>query len=389
MEIKQLESSLKEFYGKLKANKSSLHPIDVLIPISVAYILLPNNPIPSNTFAVTWTIWQLIFSPKKLRWAMWPIATVLLVSVRTWWLNEPPGLVSGADGLMIVASMLAAVNINQKRWYFILISCLAALPLAALQLSPKPWTPNPFVGVNPGGYLLGLLLVIAIAWYSKPGKSLISVIASIMASALALLLVWQTGSRAALVSSFLALAIVFLRERMQDKSVWREISLLTIFTALCLGLKQLISPSSSGVPGLNISSDLGRILIGKCYLNLPLTGNNRLLYGVGFERPKEFCQEIINGGIADHSHNLYLQIWANSGILGLLGVALLAILLIQAWLKVGSDLDVFTRRAGKVALLYLIFQGFFDLSLLHLPIIQVFTGITLSAPIRKMSLNSA
>lgn len=83
MEIKQLESSLKEFYGKLKANKSSLHPIDVLIPISVAYILLPNNPIPSNTFAVTWTIWQLIFSPKKLRWAMWPIATVLLVTVRT------------------------------------------------------------------------------------------------------------------------------------------------------------------------------------------------------------------------------------------------------------------------------------------------------------------
>ena len=164
---------------------------------------------------------------------------------------------------------------------------------------------------------------------------------------------------------------------------------MSILGVATIGVKQFFSTSSSGIPGLNISSDFGRILIKKCYFYLPFTGNNRLLFGISFERPKEFCQEIINGGIADHSHNLYLQIWANSGILGLLGVALLAILLIQAWLKVGSDLDVFTRRAGKAALLYLIFQGFFDLSLLHLPIIQVFTGITLSAPIRKMSLNSA
>ncbi|WP_288918663.1 hypothetical protein, partial [uncultured Synechococcus sp.] len=74
-----------------------------------------------------------------------------------------------------------------------------------------------------------------------------------------------------------------------------------------------------------------------------------------------------------------------SGLLGILGVSLLIFLLLQAWSKAESQLDVFILRAGQAALFYTIFQGIFDVSLLHLPILQVFTGITLSIPFSTMT----
>lgn len=385
MEIEPSNTIMEWPSRRYKLNNLTLNPIDALIPISAALILIPNNPIYGNALATSWTVLQLIFSPKKMRWAMWPLATVLLISIRSWWLNEVPNLASSADSLLIMASMVAASGVNQNRWKFILVSPLFALPFLLLHIGPKPWTPNPMVGVNPGGYLLGLLVVFAVAWYSKSGKSLIGIIASGLLVILAFILAWQTGSRAALVSSLFALTIIFLRERSQHHPLWRDLSILTIIGVATLGAKQFFSPSSSGIPGLNISSDFGRILIGKCYFHLPFTGNNRFLFGIGFERPKEFCQQLINGGVADHSHNLFLQIWANSGLLGILGVSLLIILLLQAWAKAESQLDVFIRRAGQAALFYAIFQGLFDISLLHLPILQVFTGITLSIPFSTMT----
>lgn len=385
MEIEPPNTPMDWLSRRYKVYNLMLNPIDALIPISAALILIPNNPIYGNALATSWTVLQLIFSPKKMRWAMWPLATVLLISIRSWWLNEVPNLASSTDSLLIMASMVAASGVNQNRWKFILISPLFALPFLLLHIGPKPWTPNPMAGVNPGGYLLGLLVVFAVAWCSKSGKSLIEIIASGLLVILAFILAWQTGSRAALVSSVLALTIIFLRDRSKHHTLWRDLSLLTILGVATLGVKQFLSPSSSGIPGLNISSDFGRILIGKCYFHLPFTGNNRLLFGIGFERPKEFCQQMINGGVADHSHNLFLQIWANSGLLGILGVSLLIFLLLQAWSKAESQLDVFILRAGQAALFYTIFQGIFDVSLLHLPILQVFTGITLSIPFSTMT----
>jgi hypothetical protein len=360
--------------------------VDLLLPAAALTFLLPLNPIISSVFATSWTMAQLLLAPDEKRWALWPMAFVLLVMARTWWLNEMPHPASGQDLLILVASFLAATAVGKRRWPLLLALPLGILPVLISQIGPKPWTPNPLVGANQGAYLLGLILIIAIGWLCQKSKTWWVTATASSSAVLALLLIWQTASRAALLSCFLAIGFVFLRERAKRKEkTLPAIVLLTTISLVGLGIKQLIRPSTTGIPGLNPSSDLGRLLIGKCYLSLPLTGSNRFLYGVGFERPKDFCHQLINNGVADHAHNLYLQLWANTGILGLLGLGFAIYLLVNKLRFTEDQLDPLLRRIGMAALVYTLLQGCFDISLLHWPVTQVFTGILLAIPFSKTS----
>ena len=354
--------------------------LDLLLPLAALLFLLPLNPIFSSIAASTWTMAQLLRSPSEKRWALWPLAVVMLVMARTWWLNEMPHPASGQDLLLLIASFLAATGISRKRWPLLIALPISVLPILLTQLGSKPWTPNPLVGPNQGAYLLGLILLMALAWCWQETKHLWIKFLSVFSSVLAVLLIWQTASRAALASALIAVSFVYLRERARKGNIWQPLLLLLAITTLGIGIKQLLRPSSTGIPGLHLSSDLGRILIGQCYLKLPFSGSNRLLYGVGFERPEEFCHQIINGGIADHAHNIYLQLWANSGLLGLVGLSIFAVLLFSYWRKSENYLDPLPRRIGQAALIYTLIQGCLDASLLHWPVTQVFTGILLAIP---------
>jgi O-antigen ligase len=95
----------------------------------------------------------------------------------------------------------------------------------------------------------------------------------------------------------------------------------------------------------------------------------------------QFCHQLINGGVADHAHNIYLQLWADTGLLGLLGLLLLVLLLLHSWQRVEMQLQPFPRRLGQAALIYTALQGCFDISLLHWPVTQVFTGVLLAIPL--------
>ena len=353
-----------------------LMPLDLLLPLGGLLFLLPLNPLLSSVPAAAWVMAQLVLAPKQKRWALWPLAMVVMLMARTWWLNEMPHPASSQDGLLLVASLLAATGVSQTRWPWLLRFSLLPLPLLLTQISAKPWTSNPLVGANQAAYLLGLLLIIAIAWCWQRTAPL-----AVLSAILALLMVWQTSSRAALLSSVLALGFVYLRERSKETRLLPNLLILIALAIAGLAGKQLLSPSANGIPGLDPRSDMGRLAIGQCYFNLPFSGNNRLLHGVGFERPKEFCHQIINGGIADHAHNLYLQLWANSGLLGLIGLGLLITLLLNSWRQSEGLLEPLTRRVGKAALVYTLLQCFFDVSLIHWPITIVFTGILLAIPL--------
>ena len=145
--------------------------------------------------------------------------------------------------------------------------------------------------------------------------------------------------------------------------------------------KQLLSPSSAGIPGIDLSSDTGRLAIARCYSAIPFSGNNRFLYGIGFDRADEFCRDPIQGGVAEHAHNLYLQLFANTGVLGLFGLVVLLALLVQAWRSAAHEMDPFPRAAGQLVLLYTLIQGFVDLSLLHWPVTLILTGVLLGIPL--------
>ena len=101
---------------------------------------------------------------------------VLLLFSRSWWLNEMPHPVAAQDGVLLVGSfdvrsmrvcrsldqLLASAIVVLPSFYFFNWE-LASVP-RSLGGVGRHWTPNHWAGVNQGAYLLGLLLLIAIAW---------------------------------------------------------------------------------------------------------------------------------------------------------------------------------------------------------------------------------
>ena len=136
------------------------------------------------------------------------------------------------------------------------------------------------------------------------------------------------------------------------------------------------------MPGLKAGSDAGRIFIAECYSWLPFTGHNRFIYGIGFHRQKEFCQQFFQGKPFDHAHNIYLQSWANMGLLGILAIAIIGVLLWQAWAKtsVASSSNSFMVNVGISTSLYVFMLGFLDASLMHWPTLLIISGVFLATP---------
>ena len=367
--------------------------VDLLLPAAVLIFLLPINPSISSIPAVLWVLLQLTFAPKDRRWAAWPMVFVLLLFSRSWWLNEMPHPVAAQDGLLLVAGLMSAACVPSSRWPGLLRLLLVPLAVLLFQLGSSPlfpdhlvrvgrhWTPNHWAGANQGAYLLGLLLLIAIAWCWRYPQPRLERITSLVTAAVAALMVWQTGSRAALLAAALSVCLLWLRQQASRAMVWRSVALLGLGSVTALLAKQLLSPSSAGIPGVDLSSDAGRLAIAHCYSAIPFSGNNRFLYGIGFDRADQFCRDPIQGGVAEHAHNLYLQLFASSGILGLFGLVLLLLLLGLSWRAAGAQLDPLTSRAGQLMLAYTLIQGCFDLSLLHWPVTLVVTGLALGIPL--------
>ena len=355
--------------------------VDLLLPVSVLMFLLPVNPSISSIPAVLWVLLQLTFAPNGRRWAAWPMVFVLLLLSRSWWLHEMPHPVAAEDGVLFVAALLASACVTPQRWPVLLRLQLLVLPFLLFQLGPKPWTPNPLAGANQGGYVLGLLLLLAFAWFWQSKQSYWQSLLAGGATALAGVMVWQTGSRAAVVAAVVSAALLWIKQGSRFGVFWKRGVLLLGLGAVALAFKQLLRPSSTGIPGIDLSSDTGRLAIAQCYGAIPFSGNNRFLYGIGFDRAGEFCADPIHGGVADHAHNLYLQLFASTGVLGLFGFLLLLAMLLRAWHISSSTMDAYPRQVGQLVLLYTLIQGCLDLSLLHWPVTLVLTGVLLGIPL--------
>ena len=143
---------------------------------------------------------------------------------------------------------------------------------------------------------------------------------------------------------------------------------------------RVILSSNSSLPGLKAGSDLGRLMAYECFAALPFTGNNRLIYGVGFDRVGELCKVEFQGLTLDHAHNLYLQIWASTGILGVMGIILIVLLLLQQYSRIQELMPEPIRLCWQAASVYVLAQGFFDASLLHWPVILIYTGVLVGIP---------
>ncbi len=347
---------------------------DPLLALAGVLYLLPLPPAWSTGAVLAWLVLQLLDGPAGDRWRHWPLAALLLALVRPWVRGEMPHPVSAEDLLLLALSFVASTGLTVARWQRLLPWLLPPLAVA-LFAGPRPWTPNPLAGVNQGAYLLGLLTVAAAAWTSALPGPLRQRWPGAVLMLVGLWGMWRTGSRACLVASLLAGLAVLLAERARrGQPLLRPLLLAAIAGAAALGLKNLL-----GHPGIGIdwTSDSGRVQGYGCWAGLPFSGDNRLLWGVGFHRPGAFCQQPIHGSPLSHAHNLFLQLWGNTGLLGLLAMGLLALLFWRLWRGGGaSDL---TRRLGQGALVYTLLQGCFDVALLHWPLLQVATATLVAA----------
>jgi len=110
-----------------------------------------------------------------------------------------------------------------------------------------------------------------------------------------------------------------------------------LLLALAIGLMALIgsSPDSMLPLGLdqmygeeNLENDASRLKVYSCDLGLPFTGNNRFIWGVGYgSAMRGMCSADDVGRNLSHSHNLVLQIWAETGL-----VATLFLVLASGWI---------------------------------------------------------
>jgi len=355
--------------------------IDLLLPAAIILFLMPINPVISSVPASLWVMLQLAFAPAEKRWALWPMAFVILATARTWWLHEMHNPASSEDILLVVASFLAASWLSASRWTLLLKMLLIPLPLIAINLGSPPWTVNSFVGRNPNAYLIGLVAVISICMLFDQHKNKIDYVIPFIASILSILLLWQAQSRAGIIATAAAIGIIKLKD---EYFRGRFLKAFTITAAagiaMLISLKFMRPSSIINAAGIDYKSDLGRLQIQNCFIQLPFSGNNRFIYGIGFEHKDKFCTDEVITGVLEHAHNIYIQVWANAGIIGFTGMLLFMALLIAQWRKKDKYLNPTLSRVGLAILIYVLLQGAFDASIIYWPVTQVFTGILLAIP---------
>lgn len=104
---------------------------------------------------------------------------------------------------------------------------------------------------------------------------------------------------------------------------------------------------------------------------------------LAFFHKSSFCQNPVSSGMLNHAHNLYLQLWANTGVLGLLSIAIFSVYLWTIWRS--ANLPHILQKVGLSVVVYLLLINCFDVSLFHWPVTQMFTGIFLAIPMSRIS----
>ncbi len=360
--------------------------LDLLLPCSIALFLLPFDPRLSTLPIAIWLLIQLISSDQFSRLVLWPWFTLLLLSTRVWWFNDPPHPASINDVVLLLSGVVAGLSISPRRWSRLLFFPVIGFLPTLFTFSSKPWTPNPFIGANQGAYVFGLFLSILSVWSLVNFKKYFQLWMALPLAVIVFALLWQTGSRAALVSAIIASVIPYVMCQAREYRLWKSVVVVTAAMAFIYILRVILS-SNPGLPGFKSGSDLGRLMAYDCFSRLPFTGNNRFIYGVGFDRVKELCQVDFQGLILDHAHNLYLQVWASTGILGILAIILLVVFLVQQYKIAYTHMPCDLQSCWQAVCIYTLAQGFFDASLLHWPVTLMVTGIFLGIPLSFRSLS--
>lgn len=153
---------------------------------------------------------------------------------------------------------------------------------------------------------------------------------------------------------------------------------------------QLAQGSGGGGIGLiygeeNLENDAARLKLWSCYAHLPFTGNNRFIWGVGYERAwRVLCTAREVGRPLSHAHNLLFQVWGENGLFGtvfLLGWLgwIGARVIRNARLPLGPK-DSVALFGSSALVVYLLGFNLFELGMVKVPLFLMAFGLFLASP---------
>jgi hypothetical protein len=377
---------------------------DAAWPVAVALLCLDARYAAYLTVLV-WLIWRLLLQVQR-----YPLAVVFLLLLGAqagqFVLERDLQPSSASDPLVIALGFVAMLGRTEAQWRCTLRwLALAIVPLAlwASGQDPSVRLALPVGGINRLGFLLGLLQLSAWAaaglsrsWWSCLGYSTL-VLVSVP-------IILHNGSRVAFLAPPLAVAITvvlavwrrseWLPQEWMVLLRWRR-QILQAFLAGVLVMITVVARSwylNPSVPGGNVLSDRGRIDTSLCWTRQPLRrGEEKLLFGLGYnQKVQRYCgskalPSMAEAGRPDglpHAHNLFAQVVAENGLLGLLSLGSVLVLLArQVFMDVAGQ-GAFSRRLffyGVPLLLYLAMNGLVSSFQLFLMTNQLLIGLGLAS----------
>lgn len=205
----------------------------------------------------------------------------------------------------------------------------------------------------------------------------------------------QTGSRSAgigFVLAFLLLLVYYLLKLKRESGCLdmlkrsRKLMISAIFVAIVIfyGLNNAVNLRYTTfvlrIGDLFDSSNQLRMNIYNCYLNI---FKENIFFGSGIGHGAQLCERRLNLGLGDvnHGHNFILQIAANHGLF----LTILIILLLVIYTSFSMRYFVFAlkKKNGErdtmvvfsLTTLSMIFMSFLQLSIYHVPFLQIWTGL--------------
>jgi hypothetical protein len=387
-------------------------PINLLITSSelammaaIFSLFLPTGTRMSAGFTTLWISLEALRRTRDTPWS-WGLLAILLLNIRGIVVGDGPQPVSHMDYVLMITAFLLGYGRSSKAWQRSAALCCIGCALGVLLRFEVIWDfarwgieyQTPILTKNQTALLGGFasscgLMALFLSEHRRWWPALIP------STGLCLLLSYATTSRAALALTPLSLAIGLLiswrgpiSQQLNNwwNRHWRGISL-AVTAAGVAGLAGLVSMQqlmhgtllgrlAAGYGQENLENDLSRLKVYSCYAGLPFKGENRFLYGVGYQNSWEkWCTPEVLGRQLSHAHNLLLQIWGDTGAISTLFLLICAgLILLRLW-RNGRALPWRTSAGITISFVYLASFNMVELGMMKVPVLMAGFGYFIAA----------
>jgi hypothetical protein len=384
--------------GMIHALRRTLNAVDpwleIIFPISTALICARQRTAGYSLLAI-FLFLRLLKRCEEESWN-WILISILILNSGL--IIQDQDLKPGgpSDYLIVALSLSAGIGRSELQWkrsVFWMTSCIVPLLFFSLQAADKMIIGNSsFAGfnINKIAFLAGLTTILAYGHIKQSAKTPAQVFPILFFFA-GIWEAWLSGSRAAMAAPAIAIAIDYLRSLKWTPA--------RITTTCAIGVSTVLAIIHLWYGDFSLKSnalsDLNRIETVRCWTEQTLDTPNGLVFGAGFNNtPRSECGPDRIPSLAlmqkreglGHAHNLYAQIFSETGLPGLLlftGLTVAAI--VKGWIQRTSEYMRFTFPL--VCYLFLMALGitFWQVMMIN----QVLVGYSLAALTAKESGSAA